>query len=1194
MLSLGGEEAIATIGADGKVTFANPEHLTQLTEADLLSLRLYLNGDAGNVLWEYAFEHVVLTPNPAGVKELFVTADDNELAFNLMYMGYSSKDLKDRDIKKVKWKIDNAIGTFSPASNVGRTGSFSTTLTTVRRAGAEGYLYAEGDDSSGASSIKGPKVTVLAGKPASIDVQSTGKTAIGGIDEITLEITVEDSYPQPVEDGTSVGIEYFGNLDVEYSGTTVDGKVQVKIKGASQTGVIPLTIYSGGINIQHNVTVDDIQLAISMDTTIEPYARETVRISAISEGHNLEGKTLSLRSTKGSLREQIVVIRDGVAETLLVADSAIGSGLISASFEDLVYAQQNFEVDYRTAIIGIDEPVLVADQATNGTVTVDNGFGTNIDVPYVTSTEVTVTGKVGTTEKLSIGGLENPPIEPLLYYNLNRVYGDNTVGDAYGVINATIGNVARDLESFDGFKGSYAFAADSNLKIPHHNALQKDNRIGFGLKVKPIAAGVIVDYSATSQKLTLLPNNKIQYQVETSEGLYTVESSPIELDEWNSIGVRYDNGELALEVNDEKFTAIGAGALLTSTSGDSAATIGGDFVGSINEFKIIDWDYPLLATLPNGGIEMDVVFNSTTEKVVISSTNKMGTRPMGYLASNPFNSPFHNALNNQLFPQAYAGERFNRFLGQVKMQRQAVTYALVETGKWALVSSIGFSNGVIYGDTSTTAGIIGDIALGFMPFGDVRDIAIQEYYYVYNTLDNNGKPKYDETILYLAYIGLGADALMLSPAAPLGIALNGAVAGTKTGMKLLDKLPGKKVLAQRFKEMAEAARDRDWTRFEAITRNTLPFMQLFAAVALDEDLRNLLGSAIRSTADLDNWAKYLKGYADQPDAVAHISPLPKGMFDEAYAAGPTSSFKAMLIIVTNYGRRHNIDTDVLGGRLSDAIGSLRKSIDDNTAMAKYAYKEDAIQAMVNIRTMGRGAVDKLRYFKNVSAGMSELNGDTYKRINEMMLAIKEINFQTLISIDEGKGIGKVIDSLSNSAGNFAKGGAFQLIAINAAQKAGKVISGIEESVTVSITVGGRAKAIRNRFYDYVEGVAPNRIFVETKAWLPQNVRGNVKNYLVGKNVNKTGDMAGNEGAQLMTDLLSWRDNGFSGHRWELDHDSVDVFKDELIKQLKTNTEVRKHMQNVLEIADKNEFKNTIAEIVKRIKNSDEFVVAVLK
>ncbi len=53
VLSLGGEEAIATIGADGKVTFENPDHLTRLNSEDLLSLRLYLNGDAGNILWEY-------------------------------------------------------------------------------------------------------------------------------------------------------------------------------------------------------------------------------------------------------------------------------------------------------------------------------------------------------------------------------------------------------------------------------------------------------------------------------------------------------------------------------------------------------------------------------------------------------------------------------------------------------------------------------------------------------------------------------------------------------------------------------------------------------------------------------------------------------------------------------------------------------------------------------------------------------------------------------------------------------------------------------------------------------------------------------------------------------------------------------------------------------------------------------------
>jgi hypothetical protein len=49
---------LTTTGKDGKVVFENPEHLTKLAEEDLLSLRLYLNGDVGNILWEYSSEHM--------------------------------------------------------------------------------------------------------------------------------------------------------------------------------------------------------------------------------------------------------------------------------------------------------------------------------------------------------------------------------------------------------------------------------------------------------------------------------------------------------------------------------------------------------------------------------------------------------------------------------------------------------------------------------------------------------------------------------------------------------------------------------------------------------------------------------------------------------------------------------------------------------------------------------------------------------------------------------------------------------------------------------------------------------------------------------------------------------------------------------------------------------------------------------
>ncbi|MCI2285244.1 hypothetical protein L3081_20015 [Colwellia sp. MSW7] len=55
VLALGEEEQLITIGEDQSITFSNIEHLSQLAPEDFLSIRLYTNNDASNILWEYAF-----------------------------------------------------------------------------------------------------------------------------------------------------------------------------------------------------------------------------------------------------------------------------------------------------------------------------------------------------------------------------------------------------------------------------------------------------------------------------------------------------------------------------------------------------------------------------------------------------------------------------------------------------------------------------------------------------------------------------------------------------------------------------------------------------------------------------------------------------------------------------------------------------------------------------------------------------------------------------------------------------------------------------------------------------------------------------------------------------------------------------------------------------------------------------------
>ena len=58
VLALGAEEQIITIGADQTITFSNIGHLSQLSDIDFLTMRLYANNDASNILWEWAFSAV--------------------------------------------------------------------------------------------------------------------------------------------------------------------------------------------------------------------------------------------------------------------------------------------------------------------------------------------------------------------------------------------------------------------------------------------------------------------------------------------------------------------------------------------------------------------------------------------------------------------------------------------------------------------------------------------------------------------------------------------------------------------------------------------------------------------------------------------------------------------------------------------------------------------------------------------------------------------------------------------------------------------------------------------------------------------------------------------------------------------------------------------------------------------------------
>lgn len=387
------------------------------------------------------------------------------------------------------------------------------------------------------------------------------------------------------------------------------------------------------------------------------------------------------------------------------------------------------------------------------------------------------------------------------------------------------------------------------------------------------------------------------------------------------------------------------------------------------------------------------------------------------------------------------------------------------------------------------------------------------------------------------------------------------------------------MLGAKFKEIALAARDRDWTRFKTLSENMLPFMELFAVVAFDEELRNLLIGAVRNTTDLDNWSKYLKGFAQQSGLITRQSPLSSYLFDEAYAARSTSGFKLVLQEFLEYSREQGFED--AGALLADAIGGLTKAINNNNAIAAYAYKTEAINAMSNMVTLGRGALDDLRTFGHVSAGLT--GAASLKRIDDMMLAIGEIDFKVLIKQTnniadvEGWGITNVMEGISHTGSGIAKGSAFQLIAINKAQKSGKVIVGIEAWRHIIIN----GQKLRSRRYDYIEKLGAQITNVECKAWLPQFVAKRVKESLKG---------TAEHGEQLMVDLLDWKKNNFKGTRWEFDsEEAVRIFKDIVKDTLRKDADIREIMSGHLGIAEKAFNREFLNEM---IANLDDFVQVV--
>lgn len=1154
IFSFGEDEKLVTFNADQTLDFENISHLASLNPEDYLSIRLYQNNDTENILWEFAFEALALFPD-ANAGEIEVSADDNKVIVYAHIPGYQNREPNNQQAYFLDWQSSEVGFGFNPSYERNQLGAYSTEVSLPRTADTEVIVNALLSDTNPKIKASSATYKVVPGEPKLISVTSqTGKAAISALGVIEVQVRVQDQWGNDVADNTPITVETDGDLAIDSTYLTTDGLVNLSIKGLEEPGVKNLTFKSGDAQHTAAVTIDPINITVNIASQIAPEQKVLVEILATSPAGTVDGVRSILRSTKGEIQNQLVNFVGGRATTEFYSGETIGSGVFSsqvagmATFKAFTVAPSGGGANPQLSI-----PAIMGDQTTDGTLTV-NESGIDYSFDYSASSSLTVEGNPGEQVPVKIGTLMEPAIEPVLQYPMNSLGGSKQVFDRYDTIHASSIDLSTTRESAQGFRGSLKFISTSGIKVPDNNALDKPTNIGFSLNIKPESTNVnIVNYIRRSQKLKINAASEIEYTIDTTDGTFTIKSSAVALNQWHQVAAHYRNNELQLEVNGVLTTLPATGDLIRksgdssvalgnplfgteSQAGNSAIILGNGYQGNMNEFRVIDWSYPKLATFTNGLTEDVVTIGSTgSETVPIVSTGMMGQRPV--LAQ--VDGGLGVAVVDYLIPPAHASptQPSPGFWARVSAGSQQIGLGIVQHAKAAFELHQNIAAGVFLGDTSTTAGAAADLIVGFVPFfGDGRDLALQSYY---GLTDDQ---RYDELIVILSTLGLAADtasaAGVLAAIPSGGTSVTITVVGqifknlvrvVKRVARLIPSGPFRNVLTNKFRDIVVNVKQGQWDKLS----NVLSISSLFVAVLGEPELREFIFGAIRSSTDFDVWAKYISGYESAPDTIASADKNVLDWFIKTAYAIPANRFANVINQLITYARQQNIYQNADGLR---AMGKdLTSSLDE---LNKYGASQISSSTKFSTRFLrialkvhelgGINRMKKLVYF-GAHAGNSLV-----RSVDEVFDDLDQLDVRKFLDLAQGElGINHVLDDLGSSVRKIRQGATHHLHGIiqlgddlesvelwetifNVAGKEigrvrldAKSLSGIKIDFksyepTVSNLTNLFSRSFNFKNLDAFEGARPGQFYNYIVEFSKNNFAGNVKLIFDRRSIGKEG------------------------------------------------------------------------------------------
>ena len=686
-----------------------------------------------------------------------------------------------------------------------------------------------------------------------------------------------------------------------------------------------------------------------------------------------------------------------------------------------------------------------------------------------------------------------------------------------------------------------------------------------------------------SQRLTLTADNRLVFQITTDTGSYSVTSAAINLNQWHRIAAHYRNGQILLEVDGVLTTAPASGVLQRQTS-LNAITLGNQYLGQMNLFKVIDWTFPDLMVFDNGTPEMQASYDVNGQfSAAVHSTGQMGNRQVATLEQGGFDIAL-----GFFIPSAHALAP-----GESRPLRVDISNS---DSPWYERAYLATTNALVEGydaaqQTLAEAGQYLDTALGaadffisFIPFiGDGKDLLIQG---IYALLDD---PDYDELTVVVAFLGLLADTTAAIGAAGT-IATGGTsaiVAGAAVTLSALAKtikiyskvMPPalNKALVNFFRKTLVKVKEQGWS----YASNALAFSSLLYAVLGDPDLREMLYGMISTEDDLLAWVDYIGEYANSPENVA-VNPQTKSWLD--YLIKPAYAVRAVENYTIVMRRILEIEGDQLPRQVGELLTRVVKYVENNPNPDIVRMKFEPAFFKATFKAYRSAGEEGIMAVINATKGLRN-HSPGYKQFIEEMGDIIDNAPQIFArgASDNTRGARKFLrQELGSVAENKIQGGVHHVHVMSdmVRRNTGSTILHVEHPVEIETVIDGVAKRIGRREYDAVIRVGGIDVHIDSKSWNPERTPSRLRASLKGELVE------GERPGQLLKDLVEMynkRDVANIKIEWHFDKRSVgreqeylNIIKDEL------ESAAGENLRNILGIVDDVEWENALLAINEKL------------